>query len=457
MKKKSITAGLLTFVIFLIITTVIAIIYITSAANARRERAEFIAESVADRIQAEIQRREYINRMLEIQVSSSTSGITTDSFQVTADAVFNDFLDIVDITLAPGGIVSYKYPLSGNGLAERENLLEDGAQGVYSDYSKMSGVSVIMAPVTLPTGEYGIIIRKPIYTGDEVSDDTFWGFSSVTLKLSDFLAEVDIKGLAEGGYEYKLIGNNPITGENRIIMEYSEKELAAPVEAMISTVGGGFWTIAISPMNNWMNLYEIIGSLLIAIIISTLAALFMVAYMSMKANAKELEILSYRDALTNLNNPRSYHEHMEELSKKKLPYGLIFMDLNDFKQVNDTYGHEAGDALLNIVAKRLQNSIREKDKAFRIGGDEFVVVIHGTHDKKFYEGVIARMRQNVARDVVLSNVTLKVSISAGYARCPEDGTKFEDVVKKADDAMYYNKRMFKAKKQQAGKDGGAQH
>ncbi len=456
MKKKSITAGLLTFVIFLIITTVIAIIYITGAANSRRERAEFIAESVGNRIQAEIQSREYITRMLEIQVSSSAGGITPESFQVTADAVFNDFLDIVDITLAPGGIVSYRYPLSGNGMAERENLLEDGVQGVYSDYSKMSGVSVIMAPVTLPTGEYGIIIRKPIYTSDEVSDDTFWGFASVTLKLSDFLSAVDIKGLAEGGYEYKLIDHNPITGEKRVIMEYSEKELAAPVEAMISTVGGGYWTIAISPMNNWMNLYEIIGSLLIAIIISTLAALFMVAYMSMKANAKELEILSYRDALTNLNNPRSYQEHMQELSKKKLPYGLIFMDLNDFKQVNDTYGHDAGDALLNIVAKRLQNSIREKDRAFRIGGDEFVVVIHGTHDKKFYEGVIARMRQNVARDVTLSNVTLKVSISAGYARCPEDGTKFEDVVKKADDAMYYNKRMFKSKRQQAGKDGESQ-
>ncbi len=453
MKKKSITAGLVTFVGFLIITTIIALLYITSAANARRERADFIAKSVADRIHAEIQRREYITRMLEIDVSSSKGVITSDSFQVTAEEVFNDYLDIVDISLAPEGVVSYIYPLS-NGIGDRMNLFEDGVQGVYSDYSKMSGVPIIMAPITLDSGDYGIIIRRPIYTSDQVSDDTFWGFASVTLKLSDFLASVGMKDLAEGGYEYKLIGNNPITGDSRIIMEYSEKALAAPVEAMISTVGGGFWTLEISPMNNWMNLYEILGSLFIAIVISSLAAFGMSAYMSMKANAKELEILSYRDALTNLNNPRSYQEHMDELSKKKLPYGLIFMDLNDFKQVNDTYGHDAGDALLNIVAKRLQNSIREKDKAFRIGGDEFVVVIHGTHDKKFYEGVIARMRQNVARDVVLSNVTLQVSISAGYARCPEDGTKFEDVVKKADDAMYHNKRLYKSQKKQAGGDRG---
>ncbi|MBQ7613651.1 MAG: sensor domain-containing diguanylate cyclase [Butyrivibrio sp.] len=450
MKKKSITAGLFTFVVALALTTVIAIIYITTAANARRERAEFTAESVSNRIHAELQRREYITRMLEILVSSSKGNISSDVFQVTADEVFNDFLDIVDISLAPNGIVEYTYPLV-NGQAEKKNLFEDGAQGVYADYSKMSGVPVIMAPITLDNGDYGIIIRRPIYTGGDKLEENFWGFASITLNQSAFLSSVDIKRLENGGYEYKLMGNNAITGDNRIIMEYSEKALSAPVEAMISTVGGGFWTLGISPMDNWMNLYEIIGSLVIAIIISSLAALAVSAYMSMRANAKELEILSYRDALTNLNNPRSYHEHMDELGRKKLPYGLIFMDLNDFKQVNDTYGHDAGDELLNIVAKRLQNSIREKDKAFRIGGDEFVVVIHGVHDKKFYEGVIARMRQNVARQVVLTNVTLQVSISAGYARCPEDGTKFEDVVKKADEAMYNNKRMFKAKRAAEGK------
>ena len=452
--KKSITAGLITFIAALAITTVIAIVYITTAAGNRRERAEFIAESVADRIEAEIQRRDYITRMLEIEVSSSKDGITPEKFAITADEVFNDYMDIVDITLAPGGIVSYKYPLD-NGIAEREDLFSDGVDGIYADYSKMSGLGIIMAPVTLSDGSYGIILRRPIYMG-EVSEENFWGFASVKLNLSSFLSEVNIRALVDGGYEYKLLGDNPITGENRMIMEYSEKELASPVSSMINTVGGGYWTLLISPTSSWMNLYEIIGALAIAVVISVLAALAAAAYVSMKAYSKELEVLSYRDALTNINNNRSYQEHMEELSKKKLPYGLIFMDLNDFKQVNDTYGHEAGDTLLNIVAKRLQNSIREKDKAFRIGGDEFVVVIHGTHDKQFYEGVIERMRHNVARDVTLNNgIILKVSISAGFARCPEDGSKFEDVVKKADDAMYHNKRAFKAQRNGGSRAGDA--
>ncbi len=452
MKKKNITAGLLTFVVALAITSCVAVFYLTTTAQNRRERAQFLADTVAGNIQAEIQSREYITRMLEIQVSSSKGVITGESFQVIAGEVFDDYLDIIDISLAPGGVTSYKYPLD-NGIGERENLFQDSAQGVYADYSRMSGMSVIIAPTFLDDGSYGIVIRKPIYTG-EVSESNFWGFASVTLSLSRFLDPVDLGRFAESDYEYKIIGYNAITGEDRIIIEYSEKELPSPVESMISTVGGGYWILAIAPNTNWMNTYEILAVLFIAVLMSALAALAAAAFSSMKAYSKELEVLSYRDALTNLNNPRSYQEHMDELSKKKLPYGLIFMDLNDFKQVNDTYGHEAGDALLNITAKRLQNSIREKDKAFRIGGDEFVVVIHGSHDKKFFEGVIARMRQNVAREVVLGEITLNVSISAGYARCPEDGTKFEDVVKKADDAMYYNKRMMKAKRT-AEKEKGA--
>ena len=202
----------------------------------------------------------------------------------------------------------------------------------------------------------------------------------------------------------------------------------------------------IAPIGNWMDLKEIVTAFLIGIIFSILMSIAVSSYMSVKENAGELAVLSYTDALTNLHNPRSYKEHTDDLIKKKSPFGIIYIDLNDFKMVNDTYGHEVGDELLNVVAKRLLNSIREKDIAFRIGGDEFVVVIHGKHDRFFYEDVIARIRTNVARDVTVGDVTLKVMISAGFARFPDDGVNIEDIVKKADDAMYSNKRLIKARR-----------
>ncbi len=447
-KRKSTIIGLVVFAISLILATMIAALYLTSTSNSRKERAKFIVESIAGNISAEIDTREFITRFFEVEVEGKNDNLSEGEFIAIAESLFDDYIDVVDISLAPDGVVDHVYP-KGTGLERGMSFFDGSLEGIYADYSKMAGVSVIIAPLNLIDGSYGMVIRNPIF----LEDGSFWGFSSVSLGLSDFLSKVNISSLAEEGYEYKLYGNNPISGDDVIIMEYSENPLKAPVSALISTTGGSYWRLEIAPVSGWILVKEVINVLLLALIFSILIALLVVAYLNLKANAKELEVLSYRDSLTNLYNPRSYQEHMDELTKKKLPYGLIYMDLNDFKMVNDTYGHDTGDALLNIVAKRLQNSIREKDRAFRIGGDEFVVVIHGTHDKKFYEGVIARMRQNVARDVVVGEITLKVSISAGYARCPEDGTKFEDVVKKADDAMYYNKRLLKAKRT-AGQERG---
>lgn len=447
-KQKSVTLGLITFVVMLIITVGLAGLYINRTSSSRKERASFIADSIGNRIEAEIDNREYIARVFEIQLKSDKGQLSQDSFYDISDALFNDYLDVIDISLAPGGVVEYIYPATSS-LHRGANFFEDERYGIYADYSKMSKVSVIISPATLNDDTKGIIITKPIF----LDDDSFWGFATITVDETAFMTDASVYRLADEGYEYELIGNNVISGENRAIVTDSQKEIPNPVQAMISTVGGGYWTLYIAPVKGWIRWPEVLSAFAIALVISALAALFMYAYMNMQANAKELEVLSYRDALTNLYNPRSYHEHMDELSKKKLPYGIIYMDLNDFKMVNDTYGHDTGDALLNIVAKRLQNSIREKDRAFRIGGDEFVVVIHGTHDKKFYESVISRMRQNVARDVVVGEITLKVSISAGFARCPEDGTKLEDVIKIADDAMYYNKRLLKARRAQENGEG----
>ena len=442
-KKRNVTLGLATFAVTLALTTIIAALAISTISSSRKERALFIATSIANRLEAEITAREYITRIFEIIIMGNNGKMSEKEFNTISEALYDDYLDVAGIAFAPDGIVNFSYPEDAL-IGIDTNLFAKTDLGIYSDYSKMSRLPVIIVPTEIAEGKDGIVIRRPVF----LDEDTFWGFVSISFDMSYFLAEVNISELANQGYEYKLISNNSILDEKTVILEYSEKELTSPASALISTVGGNFWTLSIEPIDGWIYLYEVIAVLFIAFIISALAASFMYAYMTMKANAKELEILSYRDALTNLNNPRSYQEHMEDLSKKKLPYGLIFMDLNDFKKVNDTYGHEAGDALLNIVAKRLQNSIREKDKAFRIGGDEFVVVIHGTHDKKFFEGVIARMRQNVAREVTIGEISLTVSISAGYARCPEDGTKYEDVVKKADDAMYYNKRLMKARREQ---------
>ena len=96
-KKRSIRLGLITFAISLIITTLLAMAFLTNTSRIRRERATFIAESIANRIHAEIKNREYITRILEIQVRSSNGEITQEEFQKIGEALFDDNIDVVDI------------------------------------------------------------------------------------------------------------------------------------------------------------------------------------------------------------------------------------------------------------------------------------------------------------------------------------------------------------------------
>ena len=133
-KQKSISLGLITFVITLVITMALAGLYVNRTSSSRKERASFIADSIGDRIEAEIDNREYIARVFEIQLRSSNGELTQESFNAISDALFNDYLDVIDISLAPDGIVEYVYP-STSSLRTGSNFFEDSRYGVYADYS----------------------------------------------------------------------------------------------------------------------------------------------------------------------------------------------------------------------------------------------------------------------------------------------------------------------------------
>ena len=123
------------------------------------------------------------------------------------------------------------------------------------------------------------------------------------------------------------------------------------------------------------------------------------------------------------------------------------MDLNDFKQINDTLGHETGDEVLIITGRKLSNCLREDDRAFRIGGDEFTVILPGDYEPKFVEIVINRIKESINRESVLKNTRLKITASAGFALYPTDGSDYEEIIKIADNGMYEDKRKIKEAKQ----------
>jgi diguanylate cyclase (GGDEF)-like protein len=117
----------------------------------------------------------------------------------------------------------------------------------------------------------------------------------------------------------------------------------------------------------------------------------------------------------------------------------MFIDLDGFKQINDTYGHNIGDALLKVATKQMLLTVRESDTLARIGGDEFMVLLPSIERKEDALTVAEKIRLALCQSMLVEGHTICISSSIGIAIYPEHGTNGIDLIKLADDAMYMAK------------------
>ncbi|WP_176513052.1 diguanylate cyclase domain-containing protein [Pseudomonas faucium] len=155
----------------------------------------------------------------------------------------------------------------------------------------------------------------------------------------------------------------------------------------------------------------------------------------------QLYAMAHNDALTGLGNRKAFHHYLKELlGQHPQPLTLFFIDLDRFKQVNDTFGHEAGDALLVCLARRLENAVRKPDRAFRLGGDEFTLLVRGDNVEDA-ERLAKRLLDVLSEPVRLGDLTIDyVTPSIGIARSPHHSTDPAELIKTADAAMYEAKQ-----------------
>jgi diguanylate cyclase (GGDEF)-like protein len=159
----------------------------------------------------------------------------------------------------------------------------------------------------------------------------------------------------------------------------------------------------------------------------------------LRERERQLEQLAYLDPLTGLANRRKLTEQFDRLSDQK-EAALLLIDLDRFKQINDSLGHGAGDALLVATSRRLAAAVRDSDQVFRLGGDEFVVLLCDVPDRATVEAVCDRIIQQVFATVSYNGADMITSPSIGIARFPTDGRSLESLFKVADHALYEAKR-----------------
>lgn len=167
-----------------------------------------------------------------------------------------------------------------------------------------------------------------------------------------------------------------------------------------------------------------------------------------KAVEKKMLYLAHHDSLTGLVNRSVLHERLKHAiglaQRSHDPFAVLFIDLNGFKKVNDTYGHEAGDVLLQQVAIRIKPQLRDTDTLARIGGDEFVVLLAQIKGNEGVKYIMARIQGAMAEPFQIKQHTLHCHVSQGAALYPEDGTSVKALLSQADKNMYADKCRYYA-------------
>lgn len=191
----------------------------------------------------------------------------------------------------------------------------------------------------------------------------------------------------------------------------------------------------------------IINLLAIGVVISCVVIIYAELNHSLRiALAKQnelLEFLASHDSLTKLPNRRNFYYQLDIASKRAQRYGqrfgLLMIDLNGFKGVNDTYGHRAGDLVLLNVAARLKLAVRQTDMIARLGGDEFVIILDNIDSEDQVRSVANKLYGKIEQPILLQQATVELKASIGASIYPDHDKDLQSLQEKADQAMYFSK------------------
>ncbi|ALO44965.1 diguanylate cyclase domain-containing protein [Pseudohongiella spirulinae] len=165
---------------------------------------------------------------------------------------------------------------------------------------------------------------------------------------------------------------------------------------------------------------------------------------ALKQAEEELRFLAHHDPLTGLTNRHLFNDRLETAlraaEREHRPLALLYLDLNDFKRINDGWGHEAGDYVIKDIARRLESGLRKSDTIGRIGGDEFTILLTDVSEPSSVDASMVKIRRILEVPIEYKGEHFRVGCSIGVARYPEDGDTARQLLNTADSRMYADKR-----------------
>ena len=358
MKKKT----LVPLIVFLLgMCLVSLIVYKTDAIEKEQKRttAQLNATTYGERIKNEITNGIEITDTLQ-QILISENG-EINYFDTISKNIMSDSIE--SIQLAPNGVVTDIYPAEGN-EAGKIDLLHDKDRGEISCYARDNHTLITQGPFELKQGGYGIAVRNPVYLNDKNGQEYFWGFTIVILRVPNIFSD-SINALSDFSYKYKLSKTSSPWSDTYEVVYQSDGNLTNPVSYDF-TIGEENWKFEVMPVSGWRN------AKLIAIVIGFFTSIVFVlsvliwVWLTSKENKNKFQKLAHMDSLTNIYNRYGFDELAEEMIAKNpnAHYVVALFDIDDFKFINDIYGHVYGDRALKNLAKKF--SYKGNDYPFYI-------------------------------------------------------------------------------------------
>lgn len=401
------------------------------------------AQAIVTKLEGTLEANIAVGRAFRVHVSV-LGDLDQAGLNSLGQHLFSDDLHIRHIALAPDLVISAIYPLAGNEAALGLDYNKNTAQKSAALRAIENNQIVLAGPLQLVQGgQQQLIARLPVY----LTDGQPWGLIALVIKFDELLQGSGIRDL-QYSYDIALRGQDGSGAEGSIF--WGQPDLfKSSAERLTINVPGGSWQLAIQPHRGW----GVPHSTYLAFwLIATLLSLC-VAFLSctLRKNAlqravhlKRLETLSAIDPLTKLTSRYQFNHRLklliQESQRNKEGFALLYIDLDHFKQINDSLGHAVGDQLLIAISQKLKASMRSYDLLSRISGDEFVLVLRNLTQTIAIEKRVEAISKQINTTMAAGSLDLSVTCSIGIAVYPADGNDVDTLIKHADRAMYEGKR-----------------
>lgn len=428
MKKKTIVP----LIVFLVGICLLSVFIYNTNVQIQKDRrtiAKLNVETYGQRIENDIENGIEITDTLKQVLINGNGQII--NFSKVAENLMS--YSIQSVQLAPNGVVTEIYPEEGN-EAGKIDLLKDSKRGEISNYAKDHNITIIQGPIKLKQGGSGLVVRNPIYLEDKNGQEYFWGFTIAVLRVPEIF-EDSTNALSKFKYNYRLSREASVLDKKYVEVDANCDKMIRPVTYNL-TVGKEKWKLEIMPRAGWSNsttLYLIFfGGLSLVILLTGLTIVLFL----LDERRVELKELANKDGLTKLYNRYGFDEMAEKMISKnpKEHCVAVLLDVDDFKLINDMYGHAYGDKALISLSENMQKFFPSSALLGRNGGDEFCILLPNCTMEEVKESLIEFTK--TPKTFSYKGQTYSFCISLGYAEYPNNAIERSQLMRCADTALY---------------------